>query len=138
MLFSLLTKSTKTGAASSSTTLVSSYRMVCQNSENNLNNTHHGKKPNIHCAKHSLWRNGSRVALNLDLGTRPSEQSGIYPSCFITAERIPYPPIPLNRMLGGPHSQPACDKNQTTNSWLPSQYPIHYTDYTITNPTQEP
>jgi hypothetical protein len=71
MLLSLLTTSTKTGAANSSITPVSSYGMVCQNSENNLNDIHHGKKPNIHCAYHNLWGTGSRVSLNLDLGTRP-------------------------------------------------------------------
>jgi hypothetical protein len=51
---------------------------------------------NIHCVYHmsNLWGDGSRVALNLDLGTRPSEQSALYPSRFTASGRPTYPPIP--------------------------------------------
>jgi hypothetical protein len=145
MFFSLLTTTTKTAAANSSTTLVSSYRMVCQNSESNLNNTHRGKKKYTFIV-HTIIYVGLEKELHSILTSKldHSEQSALYPSCFTTRKRPPYPPpptLPHSQWTGcwvDPTSKPACDKNQTTTSWLLSQYPIHYTDYTITNPTQEP
>jgi len=73
MFVSILPTNTKTEAANSSTTLVSSYKRVCQNSDNNLNNTHHAKKKrgNIHCVHHNLLWNEGTAAIKLDLGTRP-------------------------------------------------------------------
>jgi len=63
MFLSLLPTTTKKEAANSSTTLVSSYKRVCQNSENNLNNTHRGKKKGEIFTVHTIIYGGKEVQL---------------------------------------------------------------------------
>jgi len=54
--------------------------------------------------------------------TSALEWSTSHPGCFIRRERAPW--YPLDRRLGGPHSQSGCSGEENNSQFLPALKPL--------------
>jgi hypothetical protein len=105
MLLSLLTTSTKTRAANSSTALMSSYRMVCRTQKTTPTILITVKKNQIFTVRIIIYGTievelHSILTLELD----PVNSQAYTPAALLQQKEKLTPPPPLKRMLGGPHN----------------------------------